>query len=256
MGNRSLWQKIRGRYQRNAARYLFRRPLAIKSKYPLVSFTFDDFPRSALRTGGAILQRNGLAATYYASLGLMGKESDTGTMFVPEDLELLLQQGHELGSHTYGHCDAWETNPREFQRSILKNQDALRQLVPTARFRTLSYPVSQPRVDTKRRAGNLYVCCRGGGQTFNVGTADLSCALAFFLEQSRDCPQAVRETIEQNREARGWLIFATHDVSDSPTPWGVTPAFFAQVLDWVIASGARIVPVAEAIGELRSAALG
>ena len=48
---------------------------------PLISFSFDDFPRSALFTGGALLEQYGVAGTYYASLGLMGKTSPTGEIF-------------------------------------------------------------------------------------------------------------------------------------------------------------------------------
>jgi peptidoglycan/xylan/chitin deacetylase (PgdA/CDA1 family) len=33
---------------------------------PVISFTFDDFPRSALVKAGAILRERGLAGTYYA----------------------------------------------------------------------------------------------------------------------------------------------------------------------------------------------
>ena len=56
-----------------------------------------------------------------------------------------------------------------------------------------------------------------GGQTFNSGTADLNLLCAFFLEQSRDNPAAVKRLIDQNAKARGWLIFATHDVCASPS---------------------------------------
>ena len=91
---------------------------------PVISFTFDDFPRSALLNGGRILHDRGLAGTYYASLGLMGRTAPTGEIFKREDLEELIRQGHELGCHTFDHCDSWETAPAEFEASILRNRDA------------------------------------------------------------------------------------------------------------------------------------
>src|SRR5260370_17717072 len=100
-----------GKYQRITARSFGRRPFAIKTETPLISFTFDDFPRSALLTGGAILQSFGLAGTYYAPLVLMGSQAPTGPFFLPEDLQVLLEHGHELGCHTSDHCDAWHTQP-------------------------------------------------------------------------------------------------------------------------------------------------
>jgi hypothetical protein len=33
------------------------------------------------------------------------------------------------------------------------------------------------------------------------------------------------QTIDANARAKGWLIFATHDVCDQPTRFGCTPAF-------------------------------
>ena len=102
-----LAARVQGRYQRSAARFLFRRPFVINTQTPLISFTFDDFPRSALLTGGAILKRFGLTGTYYASFGLMGKEASTSPMFLAEDIGALLELGHELGCHTFAHCDSW-----------------------------------------------------------------------------------------------------------------------------------------------------
>src|SRR5262245_58970253 len=98
-----LWGRIQGRYRRSLARVSFRRACVIRSHVPVISFTFDDFPRSALLTGGAILGRFGLTGTYYASLGLMGTKAPAGPSFVLEDLQALMEQGHELGSHTSDH---------------------------------------------------------------------------------------------------------------------------------------------------------
>ena len=89
---------------------------------PVISFTFDDFPRSALMNAGAILRERGLAGTYYASFGLMGRTAPTGEIFTREDLDELIRQGHELACHTFDHCDSWETAPAEFEASILRNQ--------------------------------------------------------------------------------------------------------------------------------------
>jgi len=245
MAKPQLWQRVQGRYRRTSARMFYRRPLVIKTRDPIISFTFDDFPRSALHTGGGILKRYGGTGTYYASFGLMGTQAPS-TMFVREDLEILSQGGHELGCHTFGHCDAAETEPRVFEESIVQNQRALSALCPGVFFRTLSYPINQPRARTKQKAEQHFVCCRGGGQTFNVGTADLNCLFSHFLEQSRDNPQAVRNLIDENRRACGWLIFSTHDISEVPTPWGCTPDFFEDVVRCAVNSGARILPVVQA----------
>lgn len=192
----------------------------------------------------------GLSGTYYASFGLMGGQAPTGQIFLPEDLPVLIEQGHELGCHTYGHCHAWDTRPRVFEDSVIENQKALGELVPGAVFKTFSYPISVPRAASKRRVSKYFACCRCAGQTFNIGNVDLNYLSAFFLEKSRDNPEAVKNVIDQNERAKGWLIFATHDVCENPTPWGCTPAFFEDIVRYAMNSGARILPVIEAFESL------
>lgn len=255
------------RLEVEATRALFRRQLAVRTALPLISFTFDDFPRTAFLEAGSILRRYGVLGTYYASLGLMGKQSHLGPMFEAEDLKELIHLGHELGCHTFGHCHSWNTPPDVYERAILENQQALTEVLPGASFQTFAYPHSAPRLAVKKVAGRYFRCCRGGGlkagryihrhaaggQTFNWGVTDLNYLSAVFLERSRDNPEAVKSLIDQNARARGWLIFATHDVCADPSPFGCTPDFFEQVVQWSLESGARILPVVKALEVVQAA---
>lgn len=258
----SYLARARGRLATEATRALYRRQLVITTETPLVSFTFDDFLRSAFLEAGSILGRYGNRGTFYASLGLMGRQSAMGPMFEAADLEELLHLGHELGCHTFGHCHSWNTPPDIYERAILQNQKALTELLPEITFQTFAYPFSAPRLAVKRIAARHFLCCRGGGlrarrhfpgaggQTFNCEVADLNLLCAVFLEQMRDNPKAVKSLIDHNARARGWLIFATHDVRDTPSRFGCTPGFFEQVVQWSLESGARILPVVEAMEAL------
>jgi glycosyltransferase involved in cell wall biosynthesis/peptidoglycan/xylan/chitin deacetylase (PgdA/CDA1 family) len=247
MSSQNLWLRSQQYYRRRAASLLFRRPLLVRPERPLISFSFDDFPQSALLIGGAILNRFGLVGTYYASLGLLGRETPTGRMFDARDLTMLLERGHELGCHTFSHCDSWDTGTVAFEKSIIENRAALNRLIPGTEFKSFSYPISLPRPQTKRNIADHFLCCRAGGQALNAGKADLNQLAAFFLEKSRHDIQAVKTIIDHNREVRGWLIFATHDISDNPTPYGCTPGFFEEVVQYAISSGARILPVVRAL---------
>jgi peptidoglycan/xylan/chitin deacetylase (PgdA/CDA1 family) len=219
MSFRNPWSRLQGYYQRKAASFLFRRPFLVRPQRPLISFTFDDFPRSALLAGGSILNGFGLAGTYYASLGLAGKETASGQIFFRDDLITLFEQGHELGCHTFSHCDSWEVEAATFEDSILQNRAALSELSPGAEFESFAYPISSPRPLTKAKAADYFLSCRGGGQTFNVGNVDLNQLSAYFLEKSREDFQAVKDLIDRNRQEYGWLIFATHDISNNHTPF-------------------------------------
>lgn len=217
----------------------------------MISFTFDDFPRSAFTNGGAILSEYGFSGTYYASFGLMGQQKSTGEMFQREDLQELIRQGHELACHTFDHCDSWKTRPVDFEASILKNRRAAEQHVPTVSLKSFSYPITWPRPASKRRIASLFECARGGGQTFNVGVVDLNYLKGFFIEQSRDDLDAIKHVIDDNVQAIGWLIFATHEVSDTPTRFGCTPALFERIVDYAEKSGARVLSVRD-VGQIVS----
>jgi len=166
-------------------------------------------------------------------------------------VKTLLSEGHELGCHTFEHNNSSTTRPEIYAASLIKNREALSALIPGARFRTFSYPFCLPAPRIKKGAGEFFECCRSGGQTFITGTADLNHLAAFFLEQSRERPQAVRDVIDQNRRAGGWLILATHDISDKPSRFGCTPEFFREVVQYATRSGAQTLPVAEALDVLK-----
>lgn len=225
--------------------------MAIRAARPVISFTFDDFPRTALLTGGAILNRLGASGTYYTALGLLGQDSPSGELFVQEDLRKALDGGHELGCHTFSHYDSWQTKPEIFEDSIVQNRVALSELVAGAQFKSFSYPLSSPRPTIKRAAAKHFLCCRGGGQTLNVGTVDLNQLSAYFLEKAEGDILTVKGLIDRNKSERGWIIFATHDVSPNPSPYGCTPEFFEDVVQYALASGARILPVAKALEVVR-----
>ena len=155
----------------------------------------------------------------------------------------LSNRGTNWRCHTFDHCDSWETAPAEFEASILRNRRAVAERLPEVRLRSLSYPISYPRPRTKRCTEKYFFCARGGGQTFNTGIVDLNYLKAFFIEQSRDNFDAIKQTIDGNARAKGWLIFATHDVCDQPTRFGCLPGFFEKVVDYAIQSKATILPV-------------
>lgn len=250
----SIWTKLPKSIQRRTARWFGCRSCQIRLQTPIISFTFDDFPRSALLAGGTILQKHGAVGTYYTSLGLMNKTTSTGQIFTREDLDELMRNQHEIACHTFDHCDSWDTEPVDFEASVRRNQQRAAELLPAARFSSLSYPLSWPRPQTKRRVAQHYQCARGGGQTFNSGMTDLNYLKAFFIEQSRDNFDGISEVIDATVRAHGWLIFATHDVSDLPTRYGCTPALFERVVRCSAESGAVILPVHAALQRIQQVA--
>jgi hypothetical protein len=242
----NIRERLIGKYQRTLSGMFFRDSVAMRNPVPLISFTFDDFPKSSLHVGGAILKAHGCRGTYFTSLGLINTVAPAGKIFSVEDLHQAIADGHELGCHTFAHCHSWDTPPALFEQSVIENQRSLRRLIPDASFATMSYPLCCPRPLTKRRVGRHFLCCRGGGQSYNSRLVSSTSVNALFLEQVRDNPAFIRTMIDNSNAARGWLVFATHDVSDSPSRYGLTPSFFDSIVRYSRDSGARVLPMREA----------
>jgi peptidoglycan/xylan/chitin deacetylase (PgdA/CDA1 family) len=250
---RSLLSRIRSRYRREISVRFVRRLQRFEISRPIISFTFDDFPRSAATTGGAILSKWGARGTYYLSFGLTGAIAPTGPIIDRSEVRQIYEHGHELGCHTFGHDNAWETPERRFSNSLDRNRHELSVAFPGKSFMTFSYPISSPNPAVKRIVESRFSACRGGGQRFNCGVLDRNYLAAYFLEKADGNLARVAEMIDKNREAKGWLIFATHDVDQSPTPYGCTPGFFEAVVQYAVGSGAQILPVIDALTSIFSA---
>ena len=253
--------RVGGYFRRNLSIHCAQRVVTLRPPCPVISFTFDDFPQSALETGGEILDRHGVRGTYYVSLGLMNRKIPSGRAFSRAQLKNAVERGHELGCHTFAHCHAWETSAMAFEQSIVENADAIRAIFGAPIFTTLSYPISCPHPTTKRIAAKYFRCCRGGGRVpkrrkgvsansnnpeFNVGRVDANNLQTYFLEKCGDNLDLARELIDTNRQLNGWLIFATHDISEKPTQFGCRSDHFERIVRYGIESGARVLPVAHA----------
>ena len=248
---RPFTERLANKWRRYTIDHYGRRDFSLHSDVPYLSFTFDDFPRSALVAGGRILAAQGARGTYFVSLRLLGADSVSGTIAGWNDLEHLMRDGHELGCHTFDHLDGCVATVDAFERSIEANRTALRERFTGVDFRTFAYPLDGPTFPIKKAVGKRFVGCRGGGQTFNAGTIDLNLLKAYFLDwRNRGDLASVRQVIEQNAAARGWLIFATHDVAASPSRYGCEPEYFEEVVRLVVQSGARVLPMMQVCREL------
>src|SRR5579863_9496701 len=107
---------------------------------PIVSFTFDDFPRSALMVAGKLLIDHGVRGTFYASIGLMGRTTEVGEIFEPSDLIGLVASGHELACHTFDHAACDRLNYSEILNTCEKNRRIVAEMASGYRLRNFAFP--------------------------------------------------------------------------------------------------------------------
>jgi peptidoglycan/xylan/chitin deacetylase (PgdA/CDA1 family) len=228
-----------------------RRELAVASNRPIISFTFDDFPRSAFAAGGRVLEDYGVRGTYYAAIGLKESDSKMGPLFGVGDLERLADKGHELGCHTFDHLAARSAATHEYEQSIRKNQIELAAILPSYRFSSFAFPFGSVTLGAKKMCGRLFACCRGARAGINSGTIDLNLLCAVKLYSTKSGAAFIDRMIEQNQQVNGWLIFYTHDVQANPSPYGCSTADLERVLKKSLQSGAAVLPVRDALTFLK-----
>ena len=232
-----------------AHRSLAKKECILQPTEALVSFTFDDFPRSAYTSGGAILRSYGARGTFYASLGLMTTTTDLGQQFTADDVERLLADGHELGCHTFSHLSCSLYPVGAIKADLQKNQAELSKIVPGYQFRHFAYPYGEVTVRTKRIAGHFFSSSRSIYPGINGTRTDLNLLRAAKLYNCIPWAQ-IQKVISDTVVSRGWLIFYTHDVQQDPSPYGCTPKYLDDAIKCALESGAKVLSVSQVLARI------
>jgi Polysaccharide deacetylase len=224
------------------------------SPKPLISFTFDDFPKSAWTAGGGILMKRGKRGTYYGCMGLMGGASEVGPLFTREDAHELHSAGHELGCHTLNHTSCFGVSAREFAESCEQNRRRATSVLDGYSMRNMSFPFGHVSLAAKRLVRSSYDTCRSTQPGTNIDPVDLNLLRANPIYSRFDI-QRLKQLIRDNARANGWLILYTHDVAEGPSPYGCTPGYFEEVFDSALESGADVVTIRDALAHFRDTAV-
>jgi peptidoglycan/xylan/chitin deacetylase (PgdA/CDA1 family) len=229
---------------------LHRRSVSLENRGPIVSFTFDDFPRSAASTGAAVLEHLGVRGTYYAAMGLIDTSNELGEQFRSEDLALLLGKGHEIASHTFGHLSCRSVPLSEFRNDVEKGRRAIESACG-ADSGNFAYPFGHVSLRVKRTLGPLLATSRSGIPGLNGPEIDLNLLRGNRLYGDLSASHGVEDLILQNVKQGTWLIFYTHDVGPNPSPYGCTSVLLEFAVSAALRSGSRILTVQQAVAEVK-----
>lgn len=243
-----------GAAQVRLARNLGLNALDTRLAEPVVSFTFDDFPRSALHEGGRMLRERGWAGTYFAAGGFCGRQVDGLDYFDRDDLVRAAEEGHEIGCHTFGHLRLPATRPEEIEADLDRNADFVAEALPGHRLSSFAYPFGDLHLRQKALIARRFPIGRGIWPGLNTGRMDFAQLKAVSLETRMSEGFDLAAWLDRAEAERGWLIFFTHDVSDDPSPYGSSRRSFEAVADAVARRGLRVLPVKNAVGLARFAA--
>jgi peptidoglycan/xylan/chitin deacetylase (PgdA/CDA1 family) len=236
--------------RRNLMLSMYSRRVPLGNRGPIVSFTFDDFPRTALTAGGCILKEYGCRGTYYTAVGLMDTVNGLGDQFRQVDLETLLKDGHELASHTFDHVSSRTVSCVRFRKEVEKGRRALEELTGQEDLGNFAFPFGEVTLSAKRSIGRDVASSRSIYGGVNGDEVDLNLLRANSLYGGRDKCDQVRELILENERRSGWLIFYSHDIRPMPSRFGCTPELLEFAVSFASRRNARISTVAKVVTEL------
>ena len=212
---------------------------------PIVSFSFDDCPRSVLENGIKPLEAEGWQSSIYIAAGLCNITNHLGLHMSEADVAALHKSGHEIGDHTYSHCDGSALPLEAVLADIDKNQAALNALgLPASE--TFAYPYGQATPALKRALEARFIGARGIDSRNHITSADLNQIGSNRLYRGGEF-EALIGQITDLRARPAWITIFTHDVREKPSHYGCRPEQMRAVIQAVKKSGATVLTIADAI---------
>jgi peptidoglycan/xylan/chitin deacetylase (PgdA/CDA1 family) len=232
--------EARARFSHRMAMHLRVEPFRMRNATPMVSFTFDDVPKSAATVGAAILDAHDAHGTFYVIGSQVGTSAPLWDMVDGDDVVALHRGGHEIACHTFSHKRACDLDAETLNAEIERNQQYLRSLDSSIRIENFAYPFGYGSFVRKRQLKTVFKSCRSIVPGINSGSVDLQFLRAMPLIDRRIDRDGIERAFDEAQTANGWLIFYTHDVADEPSPYGCSPALLNGALE---AASRRKIPV-------------
>lgn len=245
--------QIAGKISRFLARNVATKKLAMRNRKPLVSFTFDDAAASACSTGAELLESQQARGTYYISAAACGALSPTGRLATADQIKALHGSGNEIGCHTYSHVPVPNIDRDALCSEISRNRLVLRDILGNDAARNFAYPYGYLSFAAKRYLTHQFNSCRSSTLGINTRAADLGALRSVPLENASIDQTEIAKLLDETVRRKGWLIFASHDVSAEPSRFGVTPELFLFAVRTARQMGCDLVTVAAALEILGAA---
>jgi len=239
---RRVWRKV--------VPHFATRHLNFKLDRPVISISFDDFPKSVMENALPLLDQYGWKASFYVAAGLENTTNHLGLHFNRNDLLLLQEQGHEIGCHTYNHLNITELSETRVADELTSNAKSLKDFGITSPLKTFAYPFGETSIPRKSLLEHDFSSMRGIMRGIHYNKADLNQVKSVPIYSGPEMSQTLNY-ISSLRDKPGWLTLFTHDIRENPSEWGCTPEDFATALAAIQASGAIVMPIQKTIDFLK-----
>ncbi len=242
-------KSLSSRIGRRLVKYRAQRMMPFNYDKSIVSFSFDDCPRSVMENALPVLEDRNWRGTIYAAMGLCGITNHLGLHMSRNDMSAVHEKGHHIDGHTFSHISARSVPLDIFLSDIEKNKAAFAEIgLPIPR--TFAYPYGEVSLEAKKALSEIYPLLRGIHSPNGQTALDLNQTASQRLYSGEDF-KASLSAVDRLKTSPAWLILFTHDVRESPSEYGCTPSEFKTIIQAVERSGAEVLPVAEALARLQ-----
>ena len=242
----ALWSEARVKVSHRLAMHVQVERFRLNNAAPMVSFTFDDLPKSAATLGADILESYGARGTFYVSGGLVGLDARFWATGNADDVVSLHRRGHEVGCHTFSHRRACDRDEGSLTAEIARNRTYLHSLDPTMPVETFAYPFGYGSYARKHQLKSEFRTCRSIMPGVNSGEVDLQFLRAMPLIDRQMSRERIDAAFGEAANTNGWLIFYSHDVADAPSLYGCSPDLMTYTLEAAARRNMPVLTMAEA----------
>jgi peptidoglycan/xylan/chitin deacetylase (PgdA/CDA1 family) len=238
-------KELVNRFDTRLSRIVARAPRVLKTSGPIVSFTFDDIPATALR-GADLLEGVGARGTFYIAAGLLGMAGTPGRHADQQEVSELCGRGHEIGCHTYSHARAASCSKSGFAAELDRNRDFLADVFGVVP-KSFAFPFGSVSTSTKYVARARYSSCRTTRSLVQTTAFDAAGLGGFPVYSDPEHLRACDEVIEKNAGGKNWVILYTHDVERVPSAYGCQPDHLRHLIQRCKALAYKFFTVADVI---------
>lgn len=224
-----------------------RRPYRLRNRAPLVSFTFDDVPDSAVSNGARLLEQAGCRGTFFVATSQFGRTTANWRVAGREEVAALAAGGHEIGLHTHAHRPLAHTSRRAFVSDMVESRRALTSLAQGAAIENFAYPYGFSDLAHESALVHRARSCRTMEPGINTGLVDLNFIRSYGFGTTLHTTEALGDLFERTVAANGWLLITGHDVADRPSPYGCTPQLLGYAVEQALRRGLTVATVAAAL---------
>lgn len=211
---------------------------------PTVSLTFDDGEESHALTAAPALARAGVRATFYPTSGWIDRPGYLSSL----QLRRLAGSGHEIGGHTVTHPNLAAASRSKQLVELVGSRLQLEAVSGLGTITGMASPYGAYDGQVlKTIAGTGYSYHRSLDEGFNSPDEWDPLRVRSYLMLRDTTPEELAALLSRAAADRTWLVLVYHGVDESGNYWSVSPAALEAHLAAIASSGARVLPVRDAV---------